>query len=202
MEDALELILSPALGAAGVRVRLTKRITSIGSAPDADLRLHTLPPHWATVHRDGGAATLRVLADGSSHRLVAGDRVHVDGMAVELAAPQGLPEAAIDALASKLAAVDDPDEALAIILDGAIAALGGDLGALILTDAARPGGWSVACARDAAGGPVDGAAELLSDTIVSDVLGTGERVLLTDVAGSARYARVPSVAILGLGAVV
>jgi DNA-binding NtrC family response regulator len=200
VEDALELVMTPTLGAAGVRVRLVKRITSIGSAPDADLRFHSLPAHWATVHAEGGAATFRVLADGASHRLSPGERVIVDGMAVELGLPQGgLVEPAVDLLATRLAGVDAPEEALAVILDGVVAATGGDLGAIILGDGA--GGWTVAAARDAAGATPDGAAELLSDTIVRDVLGTGERVLLTDVGQNARYARVPSVAVLGLGSV-
>ena len=201
MEDALELVMTPTLGAAGVRVRLVKRITSIGSAPDADLRFHSLPAHWATVHHDGGAATVRVLGDGAAHRLEPGQRLVVDGVAVELARPGGLADVAIDALAARLAAVEGPDEALAAILDGVVAATGGDVGAILLTDGRGATSWTVACARDAAGAPLDGAAELLSDTIVRDVLGTGERVVLTDVAGSPRYARVPSVAVLGLGAV-
>ncbi len=206
MEDAreaLEVVLTPAVGggAAGVRARLTKRITTIGSAADADLRLHTLPAHWATIHRDGDGVRLRVLAAGDDHDLSAGERAVVDGMTVEVTRVGGLADGAIDALAARLAGADDPDDALVAILDGAIAATGGDLGAIILADAGRPGGWSVACARDASGAPIDAPADLLSDTIVSDVLGTGERVLLTDVAGSARYARVPSVAVLGLGAV-
>ena len=201
MEDALELVMTPTLGAAGVRVKLVKRITSIGSAPDADLRFHSLPAHWATVHTEGGGATFRVLRDGASHKLAPGERVIVDGMTVELGLPNGgLAEPAIDALAARLAAVESADEALAVILDGVLAATGADLGAMILTDAA--GGWTVAAARDAAGATPEGAADLLSDTIVRDVLGTGERVLVTDVGQSPRYARVPSVAVLGLGSVV
>ncbi len=201
MEDALELVLTPSLGAAGVRALLTKRITTIGSAADADLRLHTLPAHWATVHRDGPGVVLRVLAGGADHALAPGERVIVDAMTVELAAVGGLGDDALDALAARLAGADGPDEALAAIVDGALAATGGDVGAIILADAARPGGWSVACARDATGAAIDAPADLLSDTIVSDVLGTGERVVVTDVAGSPRYARVPSVAVLGLGGV-
>ena len=201
MEDALELVMTPTLGAAGVRVRLIKRITSIGSAPDADLRFHSLPAHWATVHSDSGGATFRVLSDGASHRMSPGERVIVDGMTVELGLPQGgLAEPAIETLAGKLAAVDGPEEALTVILDGVLAATGADLGAIILQDGA--GGWTVAAARDAGGATPDGAADLLSDTIVRDVLGTGERVLVTDVGQSPRYARVPSVAVLGLGSVV
>jgi transcriptional regulator with GAF, ATPase, and Fis domain len=203
MEDALELVMTPTRGAAGVRVRLVKRITSIGSAPDADLRFHSLPAHWATVHRDGPAAVMRVLADGASHSLAPGARVEIDGVTVELGAPDGLADAAVDALAARLAGVDGPDDALAAILDGVIAATGADLGAIVLTDAqaGRATPWTVACARDATGAALDGAAELLSDTIVRDVLGTGERVLVTDVGQSPRYARVPSVAVLGLSSV-
>jgi transcriptional regulator with GAF, ATPase, and Fis domain len=197
MEEPLELVMTPTLGAAGVRVRLVKRITSIGSAPDADLRFHSLPTQWATVHRDAGAAMLRVLGDGADHRLAPGERIVVDGMTVELERPdRGLADGALDDLASRLAAVDGPGEALGVILDGVVAATGADLGAIIAVDGA---GWTVAAARDAAGAAVDGAAELLSDPIVRDVLETGDRVVVSDVGPSARHARAASVAALGLG---
>jgi len=203
MEDALELVMTPTRGAAGIRVRLVKPITSIGSAPDADLRFHSLPAHWATVHRDGAAVTMRVVGDGGSHRLAPGQPVVVDGVGVELGGPDGLVDAAVDALAARLAGVGGADDALAAILDGVIAATGADLGAIVLGDALsrRESSWTIACARDATGAVVDGAADLLGDTIVRDVLGTGEAVRLTDVAQSPRYARVPSVTGLGLGSV-
>ena len=157
MEDALELVMTPTLGAAGVRVRLVKRITSIGSAPDADLRFHTLPAHWAIVHRDGGGALVRVLAADAQHRLLPGERLSIDGMTVELGRPHGLVDGAIDDLATRLAAADRPDDALAALLDGVLASTGADLGAIVLVDGT---GWSVAAARDAAGAPLAGAASV------------------------------------------
>jgi DNA-binding NtrC family response regulator len=82
------------------------------------------------------------------------------------------------------------------MLGGLIAASGADVGALVLADR---DGYSVAAARDRDGAVLDGAHELLSDTIVRDVLGTGERVQLDDVAAHSRYAQTPSVTALRLG---
>jgi hypothetical protein len=46
---------------------------------------------------------------------------------------------------------------------------------------------------------LDRAADLLSDTIVKDVLGTGERIQFDDVAAHRRYAALPSVTAMRLG---
>jgi len=97
---------------------------------------------------------------------------------------------------SALAAVDSPERAVEQMLTGLIAASGADLGALILGDGEA---YSVAAARDKAGAVLEGAHELLSDTIVRDVLGSGERVRLDDVAAHSRYAGIPSVTAMKLG---
>src|SRR5260221_10095617 len=82
------------------------------------------------------------------------------------------------------------------MLTGLIGASGAHLGALILGDGES---YNVAAARDRNGSVLDGAHELLSDTMVRDVLGTGERVQLDDVAAHSRYAAIPSVTALRLG---
>jgi hypothetical protein len=191
----IELIVTAARGVA-VRAPLTKRITTVGSALDADLRVAALPPHWATVHGVGGAVDVHVLATGERATLVLGGSTVLDGVTVGISR---VGEAlALDMLADRLAAVDGADEALGTILDGVVSAAGADLGAVIL---AERGGFTVALARDAGGRPLADAAELLSDTIVSEVLGSGEGVVVGDVAGT-RYGQVRSVVLLGLSSVV
>ena len=179
-----------------MRAPLVKRITTVGSAADADLRVASLPAHWATIHGLGGAVDIHVLASGERTTINIGQNVTVDGVTVGLAR---VGEAlALDQLADRLAGVDGADEALATILDGVIGAAGADLGAVILTER---GGFSVALARDADGRPLADAGELLSDTIIEDVLGSGEGVVVGDVAGT-RYGQVRSVVLLGLSSVV
>ncbi|MGN6110327.1 MAG: sigma-54 interaction domain-containing protein, partial [Kofleriaceae bacterium] len=106
-------------------------------------------------------------------------------------------ERAVEDLVAALAADEDADRAEQLLLTGLIGASGADLGALILVDGES---YSVAAARDRSGQAIEHAAELLSDTIVRDVLGTGERVQLDDVAVHSRYAAIPSVTALRLGA--
>ena len=191
----LELIVTSPTGVA-VRAPLVKRITTVGAAADADVRVAALPPHWATVHAVGGAVELRVLGGGAATTLTVGARHAVDGVTVTLAAAgEAL---AFDDLAERLAAADDAGEALATLLDGVIAVAGADLGAVIL---AEGGSFTVALARDAARRPVADAGELLSDTIVEEVLAGGAAVRLDDVAATP-YREVRSVVRLGLAAVV
>jgi DNA-binding NtrC family response regulator len=196
----LVLVLVPARAAHPIRVAITKRITSIGADPSADLQLATAPPRWAVVHAiDGEAAVMVHLATpGTRHRLAPGERLVSDGieLALESTAAQRARERAIEELISALAAVDSPERAIELMLGGLIAASGADMGALIL---AEGGGHRVAAARDHAGAVLDGAAALLSDTIVRDVLDSGERVRLDDVAAHSRYAALPSVSALALG---
>jgi len=191
----IELIVTAARGVA-TRAPLTKRITTVGSAADADLRVPALPAHWATVHGVGGAVDIHVLGTGERATLVVGGSTVLDGVTVGLSR---VGEAlALDQLADRLAAADTADDALGTILDGVIGAAGADLGAVIL---AERGGFTVALARDAAGRPLADAGELLSDTIVRDVLGSGEGVVVGDVAGT-HYGQVHSVVLLGLSSVV
>jgi DNA-binding NtrC family response regulator len=198
VDDDLVLAIVPLAGAMTLRVPVTKRITSIGSDPSADLRLVTAPARWAVVHRSEAGLEVVLTATGERRRLTPGERLLADGitLAVESIATERARERSIEELVSALAAVDSPERAIEQMLTGLIAASGADLGALILGDGEA---YSVAAARDKHGAVLEGARELLSDTIVRDVLGSGERVRLDDVAANSRYAAIPSVTAMKLG---
>jgi len=198
LDDDLVLAIVPLAGAMTLRVPVTKRITSIGSDPSADLRLVTAPARWAVVHRSEAGLEVVLTATGERRRLSPGERLLADGitLAVESIATERARERSIEELVSALAAVDSPERAIEQMLTGLIAASGADLGALILGDGEA---YSVAAARDKHGAVLEGARELLSDTIVRDVLGSGERVRLDDVAANSRYAAIASVTAMKLG---
>jgi DNA-binding NtrC family response regulator len=198
-DPELVLVIVPLRGALPVRVPVVKRITSIGSDPAADLRLPTAPARWAVVHRGPAGVEVHLASTGERRALAPGDRLEADGieLAVESSASARDRERSIEALVSALAAVDSPERAIELMLTGLIAASGAHLGALILSG--DDGGYRVAAARDRDGAVLEGAHELLSDTIVRDVLGTGERVRLDDVAAHSRYGAIPSVTALKLG---
>jgi DNA-binding NtrC family response regulator len=205
----LDLSSGSARGAHPLRIPIVKRITTIGSDAAADVRIATAPPQWAVVHRGEGFVDVSIA--GARKRLAPGERIDADGieLAIESVADARQRERAIEELVSALAAVDSPERAVELLLTGLIGASGADLGALILLDARSESGrlhsgteretYVVAAARDRNGAVLDGAHELLSDTIVRDVLGTGERVQLDDVAAHSRYAAIPSVTALRLG---
>jgi DNA-binding NtrC family response regulator len=196
VDAALVLVLVPARGAHPLRLPLQKRITTIGSDASADVRLATAPAQWAIVHRGEGSVDISIA--GARTKLAVGERFEADGieLSLESTADARQRERAIEELVSALAAVDSPDRAVELLLTGLIGAAGADLGALILAERDT---YTVAAARDRNGAVLDGAHELLSDTIVRDVLGTGERVQLDDVAAHSRYAAIPSVTALRLG---
>jgi DNA-binding NtrC family response regulator len=198
MEDARLLIaIAPAPGAVPIRLPVQKAITTVGSAPEADIRVAGAAAEWAVIRAESDALTVSFRATGARHRLAPGDRIGQDG--IELACERaGGGRLALDELAGKLAAADDPDSALAVVLEASIAAAGASHGAIIVTD---DGAYRVALAVDAAGNRLDNAAELLSDTIVRDVLGSGKRTSLADALAHERYAAVPSVVSLSLRSV-
>jgi len=197
-DAALVLVLVPATGAQPLRLPLVKRITTIGSDASADVRIATAPAQWAVVHRGDGKVVVHLAATNDKRELAPGDRVEADGLSLALESTAGARERerAIEELVSALAAVDSPERAIELLLTGLIAASGADLGALVLVDRDT---YNVAAARDRNGAVLDAAHELLSDTIVRDVLGTGERIQLDDVAAHSRYAAIPSVTHLRLG---
>ena len=197
IDAALVLVVTPVRGAHPLRLPVTKRITSIGADATADVRLPTAPAHWAVVHRGDESIEVLISSTQLRHRIEPGQSLEADGITLALESMAGARdrERSIEALVSALAAVDSADKAVELLLTGLIGASGADLGALILVEGES---YSVAAARDRHGAVLDRAAELLSDTIVKDVLGTGERIQLDDVAGHSRYAALPSVTALRL----
>ena len=197
IDAALVLVVTPVRGAHPLRLPVTKRITSLGADATADVRLPTAPAHWAVVHRGDESVEVLIASTQQRQRLEPGQSLEADGitLALESMAVARDRERSIEALVSALAAVDSADKAVELLLTGLIGASGADLGALILVEGES---YSVAAARDRDGAVLDRAAELLSDTIVKDVLGTGERIQLDDVAGHSRYAALPSVTALRL----
>ncbi|MBA3394644.1 MAG: sigma-54-dependent Fis family transcriptional regulator [Deltaproteobacteria bacterium] len=185
-------------GAHPLRHGLAKQITSIGSDATADVRLAIVPAHWAIIHRGEQTIDVLMAATGERRRLDPGESFDADGITIGLEAMASARERerAIEALVSALASVDSPEGAVELLLTGMLGASGADLGAVILADA---GAYTVAAARDRAGTVLEHASELLSDTIVRDVLGTGEPVQLDDVAAHSRYGTIPSVTALRLG---
>lgn len=157
-----------------------------------------VPATWAAVYLDdaahGGGFSLRELRTGAGPAtpLQVGVAVQLAGLSVVVdAAEIPLP---LDQLADRLAAVESAEQALCDVLDAVLAGTGADVGAVIL---AERGGFSVTAARDAAGRTLDDAAALLSDTVVREVLTSGEEIVLGEV-GASPYAAVHSVVALKL----
>ena len=197
-QPALVVAITAVRGAHPLRLPLVKRITSIGSDATADVRIATAPAHWAVVHRKTDAVELLLSSTGERRTLALGESFESDGitLALESTADTREREHAIEELVSALAAVESADRAVELLLTGLISASGSHLGALILADGDS---YTVAAARDRDGAVLANAEELLSDTIVRDVLGTGERVHVDDIAAHSRYAVIPSVTALRLG---
>ena len=170
----------------------------MGSAADADIVVPGVPSTWAAVYLDdaahGGGFSLRELRTGAGPAM----QLHV-GVPVQLGGVRVVVEAAeiplpLDQLADRLAAVESAEQALCDVLDAVLVGTGADVGAVIL---AERGGFSVTAARDAAGRTLDDAAALLSDTVVREVLSSGEEIVLGEV-GASPYAAVHSVVALKL----
>ena len=187
--------------AAPVRVELTRTLTSVGSAPSADVRIAGVPSQWLLLQRTDDAVVIAVLATGQRYTLGA-QPVIVDGatLARAHAAAHGDEGGlAVGALSLVLAQADDPAAALAGLLTQAVAATGADLGAVVLR---QGGGYTVAVARDATGAPIDDGAAILSDTVLADVLRAGRVIAVDDVAADPRLAAIPSVVNLALRSVI
>jgi len=201
MEEArLELLIGPAPGAVPIRLPVSKAITTVGSDRQADVRLFTVAPKWLVIHRDPEALRVKPIAGGESLVLRPGQSVVIDGvsLACVTAAREAETTPAFERLASALAEVETPEQALGTLLDGAMTAAGAANGAIIVSE---EGAHRVAVARNADGSVQRDAAELLSDTIVRDVLGSGQQLCLADLPADERYARIPSVVSKNLQAV-
>jgi DNA-binding NtrC family response regulator len=196
---SLAITITPSRGAA-VRLALTRTLTTIGSAPGADLRIAGAPAQWLVIHRDGAKLTIAVLATGQRVSLE-DHAVVIDGTTIARATDDAADERAlgVGALALTLAQAEDPTAALAHLLDQAVAACGADLGAVVLREG---GSHHVAVARDAAGGVLPDGASILSDTVLHEVLGGGGAIAVDDVAADPRLAHVPSVVNLSLRSVI
>lgn len=185
-------------GTVPVRVSLANAITTLGASAQADVRLPMMPAEWLVVRSNPDGLELVHPATGRRHRLADGQHLDLDGARLtceRVRAARALP---VDRLATALATADSPAAAVRAMLELSIAAAGASHGAMITTEG---GTYRVALALDDRGELVEDAAGLLSDTIVRDVLGTGERVSVADLAGHARYGAVPSVVSLRLRAV-
>ncbi|MBS1125016.1 MAG: transcriptional regulator, partial [Deltaproteobacteria bacterium] len=190
-------------GAPPARVTLTRTLTTIGSAPDAQLRIAGVPAQWLLVQRDGEHAVIAILA--TNQRITLGDGpIVIDGAVITRAPteqdPVTLAEAIpVGTIAETLANADDPATALEGFLDLVIASADADTGAIVLVEA---GGHTVACARERDGHIVNDGAALLSDTVLQEVLSTGRSVAVDDTAADPRLATVPSVINLRLASVI
>ncbi len=196
MTDELELSIVVLPNALPVRVPLLRVLTTIGSAPDADLRLVTVAKEWALVKREGEKFTFRQLATKTTHELLPGRPLVVDGVEVTLKRPETSDRGLAGArFAETLADAKTPAEALEGLLHEMLAAADADSGAVLLRDGAD---YTVAAARQRDGSRAEGAELLLSDTVVREVLGQGATVRVGDASESVRYARIPSVVAMRL----
>ncbi len=184
-----------------VERRLDRALLSIGSDPGADLRIASVAERWAIVRQvDAGLEVRRMGAPGA-RLLRLGGTLTIDGIELSLrdSSPreeQGLP---VEALAEGLAGADGPSDALSVLLEGLIEATRAQTGAILLRE---DDDYGIPIARRSDGRPLEGAEQLLSDTVVRDVLDGGEAsVCVADLAQSTRYASVPSVVSLSLSSV-
>ncbi|HEY8431315.1 MAG TPA: sigma-54-dependent Fis family transcriptional regulator, partial [Sandaracinaceae bacterium] len=180
--------------------RLDRALLSIGADPSADLRIATAPARWLVLRRRDDGAEVRRVGQRSVTVLAVGESVTIDDARIELLAPraedEGLP---VEALAEALSSAESPDQALAAMLDALLSATGAETGAILLAD---EGGYVVPIARHADGRSLERPEELLSDTLVRDVLTGGVSTLcLRDLPRHRRYADVPSVVSLRLSSV-
>ena len=194
-----EIAVTPSPGAPTVRAELAGLVTTIGSDPSADVRLPGVPAQWAVVTRAGDRWHARILATSQTVALEPSRPVRL-GEAVIRGTPTGAAGSTLplDALADVLGEVEGPREALEALVAEVIRASGADGGALVLREGE---GYRVAVARRADGAPLEGAAALLSDSIVRRVLDTMEPLAVDDVAKEAAFATVPSVVAMRLASV-
>ncbi|MCC6873238.1 MAG: sigma 54-interacting transcriptional regulator [Sandaracinaceae bacterium] len=202
MDELTLRIAAP--GMAPIERRFDRALLSIGSDPGADLRLAIVPARWAVLRKNESGAEVRRVGGGGATQLAAGARIVLDGIELSLVTAaeaaehedDGLP---VQSIAERLAGAERPDEALASMIDALIAATGASTGAVLLHE---PDGYAIPVARHADGRTLQEASELLSDTLVRDVLGGGATSLcIRDLGAHGRYANVPSVVSLKLQSV-
>jgi transcriptional regulator with GAF, ATPase, and Fis domain len=203
------------------RVTLTRRITSLGQAPENDIAVAdpALPATALHLHFDGrdhdvavheGAAMTINGRKRSSWRLAAGDRIRIG--ATELlfdpgpagAAPtaqagqSGQRLVALDTLvrfSERLLGATDLNRLLDELLDALVEVTQADKGFLILLD---DGEMTVRAARNVGRETIEGAVSRVSDSIVRRVVETGRSLVVADALHDAEWAGSSSVVNLKL----
>ena len=182
--------------------RLDRALLSIGSDPGADIKIASVSERWAIIRKVDAGLELRRIGVAGARMIPLGGALTVDEIHLSVSESSaasiedGLP---IEALAEALAGADGAAEALSVLLQGLIQATHAQTGAILLRDGTD---YGIPIARRSDGRPLEGAEQLLSDTVVRDVLDGGQSsVCVADLAHNSRYASVPSVVSLALSSV-
>ncbi|MEM9069921.1 MAG: sigma 54-interacting transcriptional regulator [Myxococcota bacterium] len=198
-EAGVELVIVSGAGAVPVRRVISKMVTTIGADPSADVRLTTVARHWAVVKRRGEVLEIREMATGSTHELALGGTLTIDGVSLQRpVAEESVAPLPVDRLAAALTDVDVPRDALRALLRTLLDEMDADGGAFVLREGKS---YTVPLAERRDGSPLEQSEELLSDTLIRDVLERGEPVCVSDAMTHTRYGQVPSVAALQLSSV-
>ncbi len=196
-----------AAGAAERRVTLTRRITSLGPAPENDIVVAdpALPPTALHLHFDGRDHDVAV-HDGvamtvngrkrTTWRLATGDRIRVgatellfDPGPVAASPPpaSGQRLVALDTLvrfSERLLAATDLNRLLDELLDALVEVTQADKGFLILIESDE---MSVRAARNVGRETIEGAVSRVSDSIVRRVVETGRPLVVADALHDAEW---------------
>jgi transcriptional regulator with GAF, ATPase, and Fis domain len=202
------------------RVPLTRRITSLGQAPENDIAVAdpALPATALHLHFDGrdhdvavheGVAMTVNGRKRTSWRLAAGDRIRIGatellfdpGPAVPASpppVPSGQRLVALDTLvrfSERLLGATDLKRLLDELLDALVEVTQADKGFLILLE---DGEMNVRAARNVARETIDNAVNRVSDSIVRRVLETGKPLVVADALHDAEWSGSSSVVNLKL----
>jgi transcriptional regulator with GAF, ATPase, and Fis domain len=208
-------------GGAVRSVPLVKRITSVGSGPDVDVRLDdaAAPEHALTLVWDGqayragsvGAPFWVGSKKRDAHVLRDGDVLRVGQSSLALSMSEAAAEPAEDGGAEALATLHrltefsarllqstDVSALLETLMDEAIALTRGDRGFLVLSEGGR---HRIRVARNVARENIEPSVERLSDTVLDRVLRTGQPLLLGDALADPDFSESASVVNLKLSSV-
>ena len=202
------------------RVALTRRITSLGHAPENDIAVPdpALPATALHLHFDGRDHDVAVHEGVSmtvngrkrtTWRLAAGDRIRIGATellfdpgpaapAIPASAPSGQRLVALDTLvrfSERLLGATDFNRLLDELLDALVEVTQADKGFLILLE---EGEMTVRAARNVARETIDGAVNRVSDSIVRRVLETGRPLVVADALHDAEWSGSSSVVNLKL----
>jgi transcriptional regulator with GAF, ATPase, and Fis domain len=202
------------------QVVLTRRITSLGQAPENDIAVSdpALPATALHLHFDGRDHDVAVhqglpmTVNGrkrTTWRLAPGDRIRIGATellfdpgpllpAAGSSAPAGQRLVALDTLvrfSERLLGATDLNRLLDELLDALVEVTQADKGFLILLE---DGELTVRAARNVARETIDGAVNRVSDTIVKRVMETGRPLVVADALHDAEWAGSSSVVNLKL----